>query len=81
MTRPVFTPVRKVNSRPLFHLRSHPRTPAWTGQAARATCSNEPRIFCDPIHHLSAFHDRPADRLLIELISTHEVQPFEPLAA
>jgi HD superfamily phosphohydrolase len=33
-----------------------------------------PKIFRDPIHSLIAFHDRPWDRLLLELINTREVQ-------
>jgi hypothetical protein len=36
--------------------------------------STWPRISRDPIHNLTAFHDRPWHRLLLDLINTCKVQ-------
>lgn len=35
---------------------------------------NWPKVFRDPVHNLIAFDDTPCDRLLLDLINTHEVQ-------
>ncbi|MFO0928919.1 MAG: hypothetical protein U0736_18175 [Gemmataceae bacterium] len=33
-----------------------------------------PKVFRDPVHNLIAFDDTPADRLLLDLINTREMQ-------